>query len=151
MCISLTHPITSQFHLLYLSANLSITLNCDPRNINITQLEQTFITLESRPTSRRKSVVDSQVKGWAKWAMMNKTLYGDAKKTSAIREMFGNMTRYEKQKSATIQRLFLILAAHLEAMVRCLADLVPHPETQESVFGLLYSALDEKWNPRSVS
>jgi len=66
--------------------------------------------------------------------MMNKTPYGDVKKTSAIREMFGNTTRYEKQKSATIQRLFLILTAHPEAMVRCLADLVPHPETQESVF-----------------
>jgi len=106
----------------------------DPRNINITQVEQTFITLESRPASRRKSVVDSQVQEWAKWAMMNKTLYGDSKKTSAIREMFGNTTRYEKQKSATVQRLFFILAAHPEPMVRCLADLVPHPETQESVF-----------------
>jgi len=109
-------------------------LNFDPRNINITQVEQTLITLESRPASRRKSVVDSQVKGWAKWAMMNKTLYGDSKKTLAIREMFGNTTRYEKQKSATIQHLFLILAAHPEAMARCLADLVPHPKTQESVF-----------------
>jgi len=100
-------------------------------------VEQAFITLENRPASRRKSVVDSQVEGWAKWAkwaMMNKTLYSDAKKTSAIREMFGNTTRYEKQKAATIQHLFLILAAHPEAMVRCLADLVPHPKTQELVF-----------------
>jgi len=131
---SLTLPITFQFQLLYHSANPSINVTFDPRNINITQVEQTFITLESRPASRRKSVVDSQVQEWAKWAMMNKTLYGDSKKTSAIREMFGNTTRYEKQKSATVQRLFFILAAHPEPMVRCLADLVPHPETQESVF-----------------
>ena len=109
-------------------------MNFDPRNINITQVEQTFITLERQPASRRKSVVDSQVEGWAKWAMMNKTLCGDSKKTSAIREMFSNTTRYEKQKSATIQCLFLILAAHPEAMVCCLADLVPHPETQKLVF-----------------
>jgi len=67
-------------------------LNFDPRNINITQVEQTFITLERQPASRRKSVVDSQVEGWAKWAMMNKTLYGDTKKTLAIGEMFGNTT-----------------------------------------------------------
>jgi len=89
MC-SLTLPITFQFELFFHSANTSINLNFDPRNINVTQVEQTFITLESRPASRRKSVVDSQVEGWAKWAMMNKTLYGDSKKTSAIREMFGN-------------------------------------------------------------
>jgi len=93
---SLTLPITFQFQLFFHSANASINLNFDPTNINITQVEQTFITLERRPASRRKSVVDSQVEGWAKWAMMNKTLYGNSKKTAAIREMFGNTTRYEK-------------------------------------------------------
>jgi len=66
--------------------------------------------------------------------MMNKTLYGDSKKTAAIREMFGNTTRYKKQKAATIHCLFLILVAHPEAVVRCLANLVTHPETQELVF-----------------
>jgi len=135
LCVhSLTLPITLQFQLFFQSANASINLNFDPTNINITQVEQTFIALERRPASRRKSVVDSQVKGWAKWAMMNKTLCGNSKKTVAIRDVFGNTTRCEKQKSATIQRLFLILAAHPEAMVRCLANLVPHPETQESAF-----------------
>jgi len=132
---SLTLQITFQFKFFhYHLADPSITLNYDPRNINTTQVEQTFITLQNRPASRRKSVVDSQVKGWAKWVTMNKTLCVDAKKTLAIRDMFSDTTRYKKQKSATIQRLFLILAAHPEAMVRCLADLVPHPETQESVF-----------------
>jgi len=76
--------------------------------------------------------------------MMNKTLYGDAKKTSAILEMFGNTTRHEKQKSATIQRLFVILAVHPEAMVHCLADLVPHPETQESVLRFVMFCTGQK-------
>jgi len=90
---SLTLPITFQFKFFYYHlANSSINLNFDPTNINITQVEQTFITLERRPASRRKSVVDSQVEGWAKWAMMNKTLYGNSKKTAAIRDMFGNTT-----------------------------------------------------------
>jgi len=74
--------------------------------------------------------------------MMNKTLYGDAKKTSAILEMFGNTTRHEKLKSATIQRLFVIL--HPEAMVHCLADLVPHPETQESVLRFVMFCTGQK-------
>ena len=93
-----------------------------------------FITLENRAVSSTKSVLDTQVEGWAKWAMTNKTLYGNSKKTAAIRDMFGNTTRYEKQKSSTIEKLFCVLASHPEAMVRSLANLVPHPETGEMVF-----------------
>jgi len=44
---SLTLPITFQFELFYHLANSSITLNYDPRKINVTQVEQTFITLEN--------------------------------------------------------------------------------------------------------
>jgi len=44
---SLTLPITFEFKFFHNdTADTSITLNYDPRNINITQVEQTFITLE---------------------------------------------------------------------------------------------------------
>ena len=64
---------------------------------------------------------------------MSKNLYGDSKNTAAIRELFGNTTRYEKQKGASVARFFSILASHPESMVRSLADLIPHPETGDTV------------------
>lgn len=109
-------------------------LSYDPRNVNITQVDQMLVTLESRPVSKAVSTIDAEIEGWAKWAMMNKNLYGNPMKTAAIRELFATSTRYEKQKASTVQRFFCILAAHPEAMVRSLSDLIPHPETQESVF-----------------
>jgi hypothetical protein len=115
------------------TANLSMSLNIDPASMTIEELEQFLIGLEGRRITSGSSALDDQVQVWAKWAVMNKNLYGDSKNTAAIRELFGNTTRYEKQKGGSVARFFSILASHPELMVRHLADLIPHPETGEQV------------------
>jgi len=61
----LTLSVTFEFKFFHNdTADPSVTLKFDPQNINIAQVEQTFITLENRPAWADKLDMDGMVGCW---------------------------------------------------------------------------------------